>query len=126
MSALNKHKHMNSDKSVGAAFLIIIGVFALVAGLWLYGVFAYGFVLAKLWAWFVIPIGTSALGVTINQIGILQAAAICMIVRFVWPTNLKIDSTDERPVSDKVAEVFAAIIVPWMALFCAWVLKGMM
>ena len=128
MSALNKHKHMNSDssKTVGAAFLIVIGVLALVVGLWLYGIFAYGFVLAKLWAWFVIPIGASILGVTINQLGILQAAAIIMVVRFVMTHQFKIDSTDERPPTDKIAEVLAALLIPWAALFFGWLLKGMM
>ena len=123
MAALNKHKNMSSDtsKSVGAAFLIVIGVLALFAGLWLYGVFAYGFVLTKLWAWFIMPI----LGVKFG-LGVLQAAALIAVVRFVWPHNIKIDSNDERPASDKVAEVFIAILLPWGSLFFAWILKGMM
>lgn len=117
---------MSTNKSVGAAFLIVIGVLALLTGLWLYGIFAYGFVLTKLWAWFVIPMAASVAKVTLGTIGILQGAAIFAVVRFVWPHHFKIDSNHERPVSDKVAEVFVAIIMPWGALFFGWLLKAMM
>lgn len=124
MSALNKHKHkhMNSEKSVGAAFLILIGVFALTALLWVYGIFAYGYVAVKLWAWFVVPVFHPE-----YTFGILQAAGLFMFVRFFTNNHTaKIDSTDERPVSDKVAETFVPIIIPWATLLLAWILKSML
>jgi hypothetical protein len=122
MSALNKHKHMNSDKSAGAAFLAVIGIFALVCLLWLYGIFAYGFVAVKLWAWFVVPVFH-----TEYSFGILQAAGLFMFVRFFTQNyNIKVNSQDERPVTDKIAEIFIPIIVPWMTLGLAWILKSML
>jgi hypothetical protein len=122
MFALNKHKHMNSEKSVGAAFLVLIGVFALTALLWVYGIFAYGYVAVKLWAWFVVPVFHPE-----YTFGILQAAGLFMFVRFFTNNHTaKIDSTDERPVSDKVAEAFVPIIIPWATLLLAWILKCMM
>lgn len=123
MAALNKHKHMNSDnKSVGAAFLIIIGSFVLLSLLWLYGIFAYGFVAVKLWAWFVVPIFH-----TEYTFGILQAAGLFMFVRFFTGNhNIKVNSQDDRPIADKIAEVFVPILIPWATLLLAWLLKGMM
>lgn len=113
---------MNSDKSVGAAFLIIIGSFALLCLLWLYGIFAYGFVATKLWAWFVVPIFH-----TEYSFGILQAAGLFMFVRFFTQNyNIKVNSQDDRPTSDKIAEAFIPIIVPWMTLALAWILKSML
>lgn len=122
MRTLNKHKHMSSEKSVGAAFLILIGALALTSILWLYGIFAYGFVAVKLWAWFVVPVFH-----TEYAFGILQAAGLFMFVRFFTSTHTtRIDSTDERPMSDKVAEVFVPIVTPWATLLLAWILKSMM
>lgn len=127
MSALNKHKHkhMNSnEKSAGAAFLIVIGTFALLSLLWLYGIFAYGFVITKLWVWFVMTV--PAFGID-YKLGILQAAGLFMFVRFFTHNhNVKINSQDERPVTDKIAEVFVPILIPWATLLLAWLLKGMM
>lgn len=123
MSALNKHKHMNySEKSAGAVFLIAVGTFALLALLWLYGIFAYGFVATKLWAWFIVPVFHPE-----YTFGILQAAGIFMFVRFFTQNyNIKINSQDERPISDKIAEVFVPIVVPWITLLLAWILKAML
>ena len=122
MSALNKHKHMNTEKSVGAAFLVLVGVFALTALLWVYGIFAYGYVAVKLWAWFVVPVFHTEF-----TFGILQAAGLFMFVRFFTNGHTaKIDSTDSRPMSDKVAEVFVPIVTPWATLLLAWILKSMM
>ena len=122
MTALNKHKHMNSDdKSGAAALLAVIGVFALLALLWLYGIFAYGFVAVKLWAWFVVPVFHTSV-----TFGILQAAGLFMFVRF-FTTEYKMPVTDpDETMEQKIAKVMVPIIVPWATLFFGWLLRSMM
>lgn len=119
MAALNKHKHMNSDKSGITVFLTAIGSFVLIVLLWLYSIFAYGYVAVKLWAWFIVPVFHTDV-----TFGIIQAAGLFMVVRF-FTHDYKMPVTDETTIQ-KIAEVGLQIIVPWATLFFGWLLKSMM
>ena len=121
MTALNKHKHMTSDKSIGAAFLMVLGVLVLLPIAWLYGVFAYGFVAVKLWAWFVVPIFHT----TIN-FGILQAAGLFIFVRFFTSEHQMPATHPDETTEQKIAKAILPIIVPWVTLLFGWFLKSMM
>jgi|FAXJ01.1.fsa_nt_gi hypothetical protein len=122
MAALNKYKHMNSDDKSGATTLLtIIGAGVLIAFLWLYSIFAYGFVAVKLWAWFVVPVFHTTV-----TFGILQAAGLLMFVRFfVQEHKMPVTDPDETT-SQKICKVILPIIVPWMVLLLGWLLKSMM
>ena len=113
---------MNSDdNSAATAFLKIIGVLALLAIMWIYGIFAYGYVAVKLWAWFVMPVFHTDI-----TLGILQAAGLFMFVRFfTFEHKMPVDDPDEA-MEHKVSNVILTIIVPWVTLFLGWLLKSMM
>jgi hypothetical protein len=121
MFALNKHKHMNSDKSIGVAFLIFLGVLVLLPLAWLYGVFSYGFVAVKLWTWFVVPVFHT----TVN-FGILQAARLCILVRFFTSEHKMSVSDPDETTEHKIASIILPLIVPWVTLLFGWLLKSIM
>ena len=52
----------NKKTSTGTACAVAILMMLLVPVLSLYSAFAYGFVLAKLWAWYAVPLGAASLG----------------------------------------------------------------
>jgi hypothetical protein len=125
MAALNKykHKHMDSDsdKSLVAALLIFLGALVLIPALWLYGVFAYGFVAVKLWAWFIVPVFHPEI-----TFGILQAAGLIIFVRFFTSDHRMPPENPDETTVQKVTKVLVPILAPWVTLLFAWVLKAMM
>ena len=122
MDSLNKHKSMKNTSigaSIGAILLIVVGFLAMLAGAWVYGVFAYGFVLAKIWGWFMVAEPFSLPAITW-----IQAAALFCVIRFITsPHSIKINSKDERETADKIAEVIVPFFAPWATLFFAWLFK---
>lgn len=82
----------------------------------LYGAFAEGYVLAKLWAWYAVPLGAPlvrwqvctafALGV-----GILKLRAP------------RAEPEDTRPQSMQALATVAFVAWPWIALFVGWVFR---
>jgi len=112
---------MTSDKSLGVAFLTFLGALVLLPLLWLYGIFAYGFVAIKLWAWFVVPIFHTDI-----TFGIFQAAGLFMFVRF-FTTEYKMPVTNpDETTGQKIASAIFLIAVPWTVLLFAWILKSIM
>lgn len=121
---LNKHKSMNnsSDKTLAMILLAIVGILLLLPLGWVYGWFAYGFVLAKIWGWFMVAAPFSLPAITW-----VQAAALFMVVRFLTSTHtVKINSNldKDKEVSDKVVELLVPLLSPWITLFIAWVFKA--
>jgi hypothetical protein len=91
---------------------IVIGVF------WLYGVAVYGYIGAKLWAWFVV----STFGV--KPITFLQAAGLIMVGKIFVPRFFWYSSKDaKKDNTDIFYNVLGSFIAPWVALFFAYILK---
>jgi len=124
MAALNKHKHMKDNPlpTIGIILAAIIGILALLVGGWVYGVFAYGFVIAKLWTWFMVIEPFSLPAITW-----VQGAALFMVVRFLASSHtVKVNTKEEndKDVSDKIVQVLVPLLSPWITLFIAWVFKS--
>ena len=111
-------------KILGYMLLIPI-VLALIVAIIAGSILWSGFVLATLWAWFVIPLGAPALGV-------LHAAGIAMVIRFMtFQGNVKefMDSDDMS--SDEKMKLAGAragmgFAYPLVALFFGWIIHKCM
>jgi hypothetical protein len=100
--------------------VIIALVLALLAG----SVLWTGFVLSTLWAWFLIPLGAPA-------VGVIHAAGIGMIVRFMtFQFNVKDYMDDDLSSDEKLKKSFIqisyGILYPLMALVFGWAVKQYM
>ncbi len=120
--------------SATLSVLVFLGLFILAGFTWVYSIFAYGFVLAKLWTWFIIPIASTVLSMTIAKIGVLQAAALMMVLKFMVynpdaATYASCSNKDEST-GEKFSKMFGhflgALFAPWFVLLFAWILKAMM
>jgi hypothetical protein len=98
--------------SVIAAPFVMLGVFIL----WFIGSLIRGFVLLKMWAWFLIPLG-------LPTITLWHAVGVSMIVAYLAQANLGIYKEHEL---DNGKAIFHGIISPWILLFFAWVIHLLM
>lgn len=115
---LNRPKKRKNMKALGILLLALGGIVGFFL-LWLYGIFAYGFVAVKLWAWFVTPIFPM---LAEYKFSVLQAAGLFMFVRF-FTTNVNYAKNDpDEELSDKVGKMLVPIILPWVTLFFGWIL----
>lgn len=113
LNALKEDEKFTISKFLlGGIFLFIV-----VCLIWLYGVFAYGFVITKLWAWFIVPVFASAASV---KLGIFQASGIYMLVRFLTAENFKITSDETQ--QEKWTKTGVILLYPWATLLFGWIL----
>lgn len=118
IAKLNALKEKEAEK-FSISRLLLGGIFLFIAFclIWLYGVFAYGFVITKLWAWFIVPVFASAATV---KLGIFQAAGIFMLVRFLTAENFKITSDENQ--KEKWTKAGVILLYPWITLLFGWFL----
>jgi hypothetical protein len=107
---------MNNDKNtLGLAAIGCLSVLALAPILLVLGVVIEGYVVMKLWAWFVAPLG-------IATISYLHAAGIATLWNFLTPPTDVSDlakTTSDKPIFDMVAKLMLNLIarpvlVLWM------------
>ena len=73
-----------------------------------------GFVLTKLWVWFIVPV------FHVPLLTIALAIGLSLVIGFL--THQYMRNTDDRPMSDQVIESFIhALMYPTMALLIGWV-----
>lgn len=75
------------------------------------------FVLMKLWAWFVAPLGLPA-------IGLAHALGIILVVGFLRPD--RIEKTPDKTPQEVVFKTFERAAVTALALAVGWMIAGMM
>lgn len=103
--------------------LAIVGGFALFALLLVYNSFSWGFVLMKVWNWFV-----PAIFVGLPVLGFYQAVALMLVAgvfkhRTSGYQKLTIDGK-EIPIESNTKKNIALIIVaPWISLIIIWFIK---
>ena len=91
---------------------IIINILALIS---------YGFVLTKLWGWFIIPIFHLPVLTIVPAMGIM--ITICLF-RPVFPA-ISIDMIEKKEILDKVLLHYeiTSFAYPWCTLFTGWIIK---
>ena len=106
---------MNSDTKIGfAAGLLMTPVIICAIGIWWFiCALMKGFVLTKLWVWFVIPLFPS-----VPVLALWQAVGLAMVVNYITGQQ-SITSKDHE--TNWGATVFASFILPWMTLFFGWI-----
>ena len=112
---------MNSDKTFAGALLLLLGAISFLFLGWLYGIFAYGFVIIKLWAWFVVPVFHPEV-----TFGIMQASGLFMFIRFITIDHKMPVTNPDEELKDKIGRVMLPILLPWAALFFGRLLHTLM
>jgi len=82
---------------------------------------SYGFVLTKLWSWFIIPIFHLPVITIVPAMGIMLT--ICLF-RPVFPA-VTIETIEDKEINKKVTLAYAVIylVYPWVALLSGWIIK---
>ena len=96
--------------SIVVIFLLTVGFFMV------YGALANGFVLTKLWGWFIVPV------FGLPQLSLPYAIGFAMIIGYLTRHDFKIkDDSEEKDVKTAWVKVIVSILYPWLALFLGWV-----
>lgn len=122
MLGLNKHKEKESAKDKLINILTMFGLGGLLAvfvvvSLTIYSIFATGFVGAKLWLWFLVPLG-------LPKISILHTAGIAMIARlFTYEGPFGYTYNDkEHSTAEKVRRFIGLLLLPWITLLIGYLI----
>jgi hypothetical protein len=95
--------------------LSCIGLIALVIIAPLFSALTEGFVLTKLWEWFIVPIPMFHAA----SLSLISAMGICLIIGMLTHQTEK--TKDDRETSEKViAMVMSIIVKPFIFLFFGW------
>ena len=101
----------SSDNDLRGCWLTL-----LVVPLALYGAFAEGFVLSKLWAWYAVPLGAPAVR--------WQAfAAFGLAYGMLRMRRPGAEPVDARPKMEQASASLVVLAWPWIALLVAWVFR---
>jgi hypothetical protein len=93
-----------------------IAVFMMLAGA--YGVFANGYVLAHIWAWYAVPLGAPVVS-WLTFAGVMMAKSIVLGL----PTAGDSDKKDGTGAA-AIGKLFVIVAYPWFVLLLAWWLKS--
>lgn len=94
---------------LGGAAIVVLTV--------LIGAFIRGFVLAKLWLWFVVPFFGAPILALWQAYGLALTASV--LVPFHTP-----HCEDKREPEEQIVTAAARIVSPFVALFLGWVVKA--
>jgi hypothetical protein len=103
------------DGKLGSQF----GRLAVSLVLWPAQAFVWGYCVAVLWSWFVVPLGLPAIGKA-------HALGLAVIVRFVSMDVSKVIKDADEETHEFVARQVAVFIVPGFALLFGWVYQQFM
>jgi len=124
-NSVKKKKSKTTLKSVLIAAATMLGIFVLLfVPSFIYLVLAHGFVLSKMWAWFVVPLG-------IAPVKTLHAAGLVAVVKLLtYDINTVSNSTNTNDesggVKHHVAKLVGIVVAPWVALLFAYIIKCFM
>jgi hypothetical protein len=97
--------------------LLVLGGIVGVTLLVLYGAFVGGFILYKMWYWFLIPVFPMLPHISINE-----AIGISLFLSLIKSYTSKEYSYNGTEIKQKV-DWASAFITPWLVLLFAWVIK---
>ena len=99
-------------------WLSCLGVITLVTVVPVFAYVIYGFVLVRLWAWFIVPFG-------LPVIDTYQAIGLAIVVGFLT-TRSTSNSKDDRSTKDKGIAIVALMFSPFITLIVGWVVHSLM
>lgn len=103
--------------------LLIIFMVLIIPVSFVYGVFTAGFIIHKLWDWFIYPLWP-----TMGHLKVLEAAGISLLLGYLYnhpfPQSMFLD--DKKLSKKYTKEDYASVLLgPWIILFCGWIIKHM-
>ena len=118
-----KKQSKTTLKSILIAAATILGIFAVFfVPAFIYLTFAHGFVLAKMWAWFIVPLGVIPIK-TLHAAGIV---AVVKILTYDINTFSNKSQDDDAGTGHHVAKLVGIVVAPWVALLFAYIIKCFM
>lgn len=85
----------------------------------LYGGFSWGFVLYKLWYWFVLPVFPNLPHIDFNQ-----AVGLMLVIFLFHNTNLPQIKEEYLKDGDEPGKrLLSSVLVPWILLLSCWIIK---
>ena len=119
LTALFKNAAKQKKKSNFTAILTAVGIFiTLFSPMFVYLVWAHGFVLSTLWAWFLVPLGMPVIK-TVYACGII---AIIRLVTYDVNTFCTGGNTEEKSQSDHIIRLVGIALVPWCSLLFGYII----
>ena len=113
---IDKIKNKEKMPTISESIFKIIGSVFVAVSLWCYYTFSNGYVLFKLWNWFVTPIFPS---LSTIHFGMLQAAGLFAVVQF---CSFHFNMPEPPSKSDPATKLMRPILYPWFTLLSGWVL----
>ena len=108
---------MKNSKNVLQTFGIVLGGALLGIAVIVHAVVAYGFVLSKVWSWFVVP----ALGVP--ALGVGAAIGVAFVVNVLLSNIKNAIATKQEGPKKSPGDVLAGVLLdPWITLLVGYVL----
>jgi len=104
----------------GVAFTVGI-VLAIFIPCSAYFIFAHGYVLSKLWGWFVTPLGVPAITL-LHASGIMGVIRLCTYDASFTPKS----ETTETSTTKKFGHLFGLMLVPWVSLLFGYIIHRLM
>jgi hypothetical protein len=99
-------------EAIGIVGVVVLGMLGL-AGLVVISAVTRGFVLTKLWLWFIVPtFGLPKLSIPI-------AIGLALVVGLL--TEHSNQHKDDRETSDKVAAIIGSLLTPFLVLLCGYI-----
>jgi hypothetical protein len=109
MSA-NKSSTENSYKDIATCFAVML----ILPFLTVYSYFVNGFVLSKLWSWFIV----TTFG--LDPLNIVQAIGLTIVVGFLTVrTNWNTDK--DKTTAEKISQFVIALVAPFVTLLVGWI-----
>lgn len=109
MSA-NKSSTEDGYKTVATC----LGVLIALPLVMVYGYFVNGFVLSKLWSWFVV----TTFGM--EPLTIVQALGVSIVIGFLTSKPVQ-DDDKNKTTTEKIAKYIGIMLAPWVTLFAGWI-----
>jgi putative Mn2+ efflux pump MntP len=103
-----------SDKKL-EAFVSCVVVIMAVPFLMVYGYFANGFVLSRLWEWFIVSVFDWP------SLNIVQAIGVSIVVSFLTHQNIEQPKNKEQTTTDIVVKILVALGTPWLTMLVGWI-----
>jgi len=105
----------NTGSNIAGIILGVIIMGIIVIPLMVYSIWAYAFVGAQLWEWFVV----STFG--LDPISTAQAWGVSLLLSLWTCSHYTCKSKDEREHSEKIAELVGLLTKPWFYFLLGWI-----
>lgn len=104
--------------------LLLIGLFL---GQLVYFIWSKGFVLVKLWSWFVIYFG-NLIGIEIPELSLMLAIGLSLFASYFVGTNslAELYEDQDQDLLARILKIIISLLLPWVILGVGWIIKDIL